>query len=109
MAEEGKPTPRPRPVKIVMDSFEMKMGILKNARKLKDSDKFNRIGLSYDKTKKEQEDYRKLKVKLDEKKPVLGHPGPSWTQLSSIALMIVDGCLSLITTPFIKCENSHTI
>ena len=72
VAEEGKLAPRPRPVKIVMDSFEMKMGILRKARKLKDSKKINRIGLSYDKTKKEQEDYRKLKVKLDEKNKETG-------------------------------------
>ena len=43
------------------------MEILKNARKLKDSQKFKKIGLSYDKTPKEQEEYRRLKIKLDEK------------------------------------------
>ena len=67
VAEEGKPTPRPRPVKIVTDSPEMKMEILRNARRLKDSEKYKHIGLSFDKTKKEQEEYRKLKIKLDEK------------------------------------------
>ena len=67
VAEVGKPTPPPRPVKIVFDTQEKKMDILRNAKKLKDSEKFKGIGLSHDKTKKEQEDYRKLKLKLVEK------------------------------------------
>ena len=43
------------------------MKYIRNAKKLKDHDTFNKVGLSFDKTKKEQEEYRRLKEKLDEK------------------------------------------
>ena len=58
---------RPRPIKIEMDCPEDKMNILRQARTLKDSESFKNIGLSKDKTKKEQMEYKILKDKLAEK------------------------------------------
>ena len=68
---------RPRPIKVVMNSPENKMDILRNARKLKDSEKFNQVGLSFDKTRREQEQYRQLKAKLEEKRKSAG-PGEDY-------------------------------
>ena len=58
---------KPRPIRVIMDSQESKNDILKNSKKLKGSEKFSKIGLSFDKTKKQQEEYRLLKAKLEEK------------------------------------------
>ena len=63
---------RTRPIKIVMDSPESKLSILRNARKLKDSDSFNKIGLSFDKTEKQKEEYRCLKERLQSKNQSTG-------------------------------------
>ena len=57
-----------RPVKIIMENQDCKNNILRNARNLKESEKFSKIGLSFDKTRKQQEEYRKLKEKLEEHK-----------------------------------------
>ena len=56
-----KKADKTRPVKVVMKSEESKLSILKNARRLKESETFSKVGISYDKTKKQQEEYRKLK------------------------------------------------
>ena len=63
----GKKGTKPRPVKVVLDSVETKMQFIRNSKKLKDHDTFSKVGLSFDKTKREQEEYRRLKEKLDEK------------------------------------------
>lgn len=62
-----KKADKTRPVKVVMKSEESKLSILKNARRLKESETFSKVGISYDKTKKQQEEYRKLKDEVDEK------------------------------------------
>ena len=64
----GKKANKTRPVKIIMESQDDKNNILRNSRNLKNSDKFSKIGLTFDKTRKQQEEYRKLKEKLDEMK-----------------------------------------
>ena len=51
----------PRPVRITLDSPESRYKFLSKSRKLKDSLSFKRVGLSGDKTMKEQEAYRQLK------------------------------------------------
>ena len=55
-----------RPIRVIMDSQESKYEILKNSRNLKGS-KFSKVGLSIDKTKKQQDEFRVLKAELDEK------------------------------------------
>ena len=52
--------PKPRPVKVELDSVESKMNLIRNARKLKDEEKYKNIGISFDKTKREQAEYRRL-------------------------------------------------
>ena len=64
---QKKPDSKPRPVKVILDSTEDKFKLLRSARKLKDSECFKKIGLSFDKTKKEQQEYRRLKLERDEK------------------------------------------
>ena len=54
---------KPRPIKVVFDSFEQKRKTLKNARQLKEYNIKN-IGISPDKTKKELEEDRCLKTEL---------------------------------------------
>ena len=58
---------KPRPIKVELDSSDTKMKYIRNAKKLKDHDTFKKVGLSFDKTKREQEEYRRLKDQLDEK------------------------------------------
>lgn len=57
---------KPRPVKITLNSVETKHQVLRKSKKLKESDSFDKLGLSADKTKKEQIKYKELKVKRDE-------------------------------------------
>ena len=58
---------KPRPIKIEMDCQDSKMNLLRSAKRLKDSAEFKSIGLSNDKTRKEQLEYKILKDKLAEK------------------------------------------
>ena len=64
----NKQANKTRPVKIIMESQDDKNNILRNSRKLKNTDKFSKIGLTFDKTRKQQEEYRILKEKLEEMK-----------------------------------------
>ena len=64
----NKQANKTRPVKIIMESQDDKNNILRNSRKLKHTDKFSKIGLTFDKTRKQQEEYRILKEKLEEMK-----------------------------------------
>ena len=59
---------RPRPVKVTLVNTEAKGKILKNAKKLKNHESFSKVGIASDKTKKEMQEYRALKEKLDERK-----------------------------------------
>ena len=65
--KDNAPEDKPRPIKIEMDCPDDKFNILKSAKKLKDSENFKKIGLSKDKTRKEQLEYKILKDKLAEK------------------------------------------
>ena len=67
-----KKADKTRPVKVVMKSEESKLSILKNARKLKESENFSKVGISYDKTRNQQEEYRKMKSEVDEKNKASG-------------------------------------
>ena len=55
-----------------MESPEIKLSILRNAGELKDIDNFNKIGLSFDKTEKQKEEYSCIKEKLDSKNKSTG-------------------------------------
>ena len=65
--DKSKPKPV-RPIKIKFQSFEQKMNVLKNARKLRDHPKFGKVGLQVDMTKAEQEDHRALVLQLKDRK-----------------------------------------
>ena len=55
---------KPRPVKITIIDNKCKSLVTDNARNLKDFTKYPKIGISIDRTRKEREDYRKLKSQL---------------------------------------------
>ena len=58
--------PAPRPVKIVLDSPESRSKILGKSKKLRSSQKYKKLGISADKTKKEQEEFKQLKQQCDQ-------------------------------------------
>ena len=55
---------KPRPLKIVFEDSNTKWQYIKHAKKLSDSDKFKRVGLSFDKTTKERLEDEKLRADL---------------------------------------------
>ena len=56
--------PKPRPIKIKFKSTESKTSALRQARKLKDHKKYNRIGLAADKTQREREADKALRTEM---------------------------------------------
>ena len=58
---------RPRPIKVTLQNQQQKSKILRASRKLKDSPKYKDVNLSQEKTRKEREEYQKLKTELTEK------------------------------------------
>ena len=56
--------PKPRPIKIKFKSAENKTSALRQARKLKDHEKYNRIGLTADKTQREREADKALRTEM---------------------------------------------
>ena len=58
---------RPRPIKLTLQNQQQKSKILRASRKLKDSTKYKDVNLSQEKTRKEREEYQKLKTELTEK------------------------------------------
>ena len=59
---------KPRPIKIKFPNFDSKLQTMKNARKLAKYTKFKKIGLAYDKTKKEQLEDKILRDELEQKR-----------------------------------------
>ena len=58
------PNPKPRPIKVVLQSPSEAALIRKNARKLKDNDGLNHVGISEDKPYNERVEDRKLRSEL---------------------------------------------
>ena len=56
--------PKPRPIKIKFKSGKSKTSDLRQARKLKDHEKYNRIGLAADKTRSEREEDKALRTEM---------------------------------------------
>ena len=56
---------KPRPIKVTLTGSDQKFKLLKSSRKLKEYQRFSRIGLSKDKTKKEILQDRILKTELE--------------------------------------------
>ena len=65
--KSSEDNPKPRPVKVELDSVDSKWQLIKNAKKLKDEEKYKNIGISFDKTRREQAEYRRLKEEKDRK------------------------------------------
>ena len=61
---ESNAKPKPRPIKIKFKSAESKTSALRQARKLKDHEKYNRIGLAADKTQREREADKTLRTEM---------------------------------------------
>ena len=59
--------PNPRPLKVTLNTVEDKASLLKDARRLKNSDRFHKVGMAYEKTRKELVEYRELKDELKKK------------------------------------------
>ena len=55
-----------RPIKITLPGHQ-KTKILRASKKLKESSKYNRVSMSHERTRKEREEYKKLKAILEEK------------------------------------------
>ena len=55
----------PRPIKITFDTDDAKPKFLANSKTLKDSSLFEKVCISADKTKQQQEQYRKLKERCE--------------------------------------------
>ena len=55
-----------RPIKITLPGHQ-KTKILRASKKLKESAKYNKVNMSQEKTRKEREEYKKLKSILDDK------------------------------------------
>lgn len=58
---------RPRPVKIVLRSEDDVRTVIRNANKLRETPRFSRIYVSYDKTARQIELYKDVKRQLDER------------------------------------------
>lgn len=58
---------RPRPIKLTLKNQQQRNKILKASRKLKENNIYNNVNISHEKTRKEKEEYQKLKVELTEK------------------------------------------
>ena len=67
----GRKNPRndkPRPIRVILNSADVKSSILRGAKNLKSHRVFNRIGIAQEKTFKEREIDRKLRAELEERK-----------------------------------------
>ena len=69
-SSDDHPRPKPRPIKIVFCDATHRDKVLKNARKLKDS-KFQAVGISPDKTKKERDEYQQIRKEFRRRKDEL--------------------------------------
>ena len=67
-ASNGNAKPKPRPIKIILDDGETRNRVLRQARRLKDSTKYKKIGLAADKTFKEREADKALRAELKRRK-----------------------------------------
>ena len=65
---EEFPDPKPRPIKVVLQSPSDVLLIRKNARKLKDNEGFKHVGISEDKTYQERMEYRQLRIDLQKRR-----------------------------------------
>ena len=65
---KGHNETRPRPIKVVFPDFHSKIKIMKNAKKLAKYTNFRKIGLAFDKTKKEQLEDKILRDELNKKR-----------------------------------------
>ena len=63
---------QPRPIKVTLESPHHKTKILKGTKKLKNNPDLKHISLSHEKTKKEREEYQKLKNEMEERKKETG-------------------------------------
>ena len=62
----------PRPIKVHLESPQHKTKILKGIKKLKNNRDLKNISISHEKTKKERDEYQKLKNELEERKRETG-------------------------------------
>ena len=62
------PNPKPRPIKVILHNPAEAMALRKNARKLKDNEGLNHVGISADKTWKEREEERELRTEYNRRK-----------------------------------------
>lgn len=56
---------RPRPIKIILDSSDKALNLIKNAKILKSTERFKNITVTSDKTPTQQQQYKDLKVELN--------------------------------------------
>ena len=59
---------KPRPLRVIFDKPELRSKLIKEAKKLKNHSTFKGVGLSFDKTRKELDQERKLKAELIERR-----------------------------------------
>ena len=63
---------RPRAIKVTFQNGDHKWKILSNSGKLRNTDTFSKVNLSIDKTEKEKQSDKKLKIELEDKKKLTG-------------------------------------
>ena len=65
---EEYPNPRPRPIKVILRNPQEVSLLRNNARKLKDNNGLNHVGISADKTWKEREEEREVRQEYNKRK-----------------------------------------